>query len=466
MNPENQGSSASVKPKKKLIDKSLFTLEDDFGKLNLFKLAIPQFLDLFLISFLSVISTIVINQISTTSAVAVDGAGKVLGVVSTISTIVNTGSSIMLSIYMGKNDTDSVKKLCYINFALTSIICLSLNFILLVFAEPIYRMMNLSGDKLAEAVKYSQIRCMFMVFPQLAACMNTIMRCYGDSKPTFYSGIASAVVSTVLSTIAITDISPFSDPIVGVSFAAIASGLVQFIISLIFFLYKKIKITPKFSSKLIKQLFKVGLPGGVSALSYSLSQLITTSFVLQLSDIQQNAKIYVTSLAFLTYQFGYSIGNADAIMVGRHCGNGQVEKADKMHKQNILIGLFFGVSLSLLFLASHRLLFRIYTSDNKTLNLIFKILLVDLFVETGRALNHLGEFSLNGVGDVYATTVISMTSCWSVSVLFAYVLGIVCNFGVIGIWAAFALDEITRGLLYLFRWRSGKWKKKFIENKI
>mgnify|MGYP006926050518 FL=1 len=40
--------------KKKIFIPSLFSLEDDFGKLNLFKLAVPQFLDLFLINFLSV----------------------------------------------------------------------------------------------------------------------------------------------------------------------------------------------------------------------------------------------------------------------------------------------------------------------------------------------------------------------------------------------------------------------------
>lgn len=452
--------------KRKFLDKSLFTLEDNFGKLNLFKLAIPQFLDLFLINFLSIISTVVINVISDKSAVAVDGAGKVFNIISTVTAIVNTGSGIMLSIYMGKNDVDSVKKLCFVNFVLTTIIGVTLNLILLIFAEPIYAMINLDGEKLTQAIKYSRIRCMFLVLGSLSSCMNTVMRCYGDSKPTFFSGILSAVISTFLNIVAITKISPFSDPITGVSVAGISGNVISFIVSFCFFIKKRIKITPKFSSNLIKQLFKVGIPGGVSALSYALSQLITSSFVYRLSSIQQNAKIYVSSLVVLTYQFGYAVGNADAIMVGRHCGNGQVEKADKMHRQNIFIGLFFGISLSLLFLILHRLIFRIYTNDEKTLNLILKILLIDLFVETGRALNHLGEFSLNGVGDVYATTVISITSCWSVSVLFAYVLGIICNLGLIGIWIAFALDEITRGLLYLFRWRSGKWKKKFIEHKI
>jgi Na+-driven multidrug efflux pump len=27
-------------------------------------------------------------------------------------------------------------------------------------------------------------------------------------------------------------------------------------------------------------------------------------------------------------------------------------------------------------------------------------------------------------------------------------------------WAVFALDENIRGLIFIFRWRSGKWKEK------
>ena len=117
MNPNFEENGATVK-KKKIFDSSLFTLEDNFGKLNLFKLAIPQFLDLFLINFLSIISTIVINRISSGSAVAVDGAGKVFNIITSVTMLVNTGTSIMLSIYMGKNNEIAVKKLCYINLVL------------------------------------------------------------------------------------------------------------------------------------------------------------------------------------------------------------------------------------------------------------------------------------------------------------------------------------------------------------
>ena len=32
--------------------------------------------------------------------------------------------------------------------------------------------------------------------------------------------------------------------------------------------------------------------------------------------------------------------------------------------------------------------------------------------------------------------------------------------GLVGIWIAMAVDEILRGLLFVYRWYSGKWKNR------
>ncbi len=37
-----------------------------------------------------------------------------------------------------------------------------------------------------------------------------------------------------------------------------------------------------------------------------------------------------------------------------------------------------------------------------------------------------------------------------------YLLG----WGLVGIWIAMAADEILRGVLFIYRWYSGKWKEK------
>lgn len=56
--------------------------------------------------------------------------------------------------------------------------------------------------------------------------------------------------------------------------------------------------------------------------------------------------------------------------------------------------------------------------------------------------------------------VIAVISCWGVSILFAYLLGIRLGMGLAGCWIAFMLDEMFRGSIFFIRFRSRKWTKK------
>ncbi len=44
--------------------------------------------------------------------------------------------------------------------------------------------------------------------------------------------------------------------------------------------------------------------------------------------------------------------------------------------------------------------------------------------------------------------------CCTIVLFIWYLLGLV------GIWIAMAVDEILRGLLFVYRWYSGKWKNR------
>ena len=249
--------------KKRLFDKSLFTIKDEFGTINLFKIAIPQFLELFFINALGIISTVIINRISADSAVGVDGATKVIGIIINLAAFINTGAAILLSIYMGRDNADAVKKICFMNFAMTTIVNLSLSLVLFIFARPILILTKLSGEKLANAVVYARIRAPFLFISSLSSCVTTILRCYGDSKPTLVVGIISNIVSVALSILAITDLSPFKSKITGVSVASVCGTIVSGIIALAYWIKNKKPITNKFDSKLLKQLLKIGFPACV-----------------------------------------------------------------------------------------------------------------------------------------------------------------------------------------------------------
>ncbi|MBO4962236.1 MAG: MATE family efflux transporter [Clostridia bacterium] len=465
---ENNNNDSSKKNKhKKFFDKSLFTLKDGLGELNLFKLAIPHFLDLFFISTLALISTIVINRFIPGGAVAVEAANRLINIIIVITNLICTGANILISIYMGREDLETVRKLCYINIVFTIIINVLLSVIIFIFAEPFLNLVNSNStpEEIRTGLVYLRVRVCFLSMNSLSTCLLGMLRCFGDNKPTLISGIIQTIVSTGLNFLALTQKTQTAK-LYWVSFAPVIATFVGLSISYICWKLKRFKLTCKIDFKLLGKLLKVGAPGGVSNLSYTLSQLITTAFVFALPLPYKNARVYLNQILYMVYHFGYALGNANAIMVGRRCGAGDLETADKMHKQNIFIAVISNAVFFTLVFACKDLIFKVFSPDAETMKIITIVLAIDFFVEIGRAFNHMGEFGLNGVGDVYATTIISVSGCWLISVLLAYIFGVLLDMKLVGIWLAFAIDEIVRGMLYLIRWCSGRWKKKFIEKRI
>ena len=65
-------------------------------------------------------------------------------------------------------------------------------------------------------------------------------------------------------------------------------------------------------------------------------------------------------------------------------------------------------------------------------------------------------------GDVVFPTVLGIVSMWGISVVFAWLLGIIFKLGLPGVWCAMAADEIFRAVVVLVRWKMGCWRGKSV----
>ena len=68
-----------------------------------------------------------------------------------------------------------------------------------------------------------------------------------------------------------------------------------------------------------------------------------------------------------------------------------------------------------------------------------------------------GVNALRSTGDIYFPVLVGIVVMWGVQVVGSYVLGIGLGWGLVAMWAVFALDENIRGLIFLRRWNSFRW---------
>jgi Na+-driven multidrug efflux pump len=107
-------------------------------------------------------------------------------------------------------------------------------------------------------------------------------------------------------------------------------------------------------------------------------------------------------------------------------------------------------------------LLSIFTDNPEIIKEGTLLLYLTLLLEPGRSFNLVIISSLRAAGDVKFPVVMGVISMWGVSVTLAYLLGIVFELGLAGIWIAFIADEWLRGLFMLARWRKRKWQNKYM----
>lgn len=449
------------------LDKTYLSIQDGTVKLSLFALALPLFFETIGSNLIAMVQTILSSRYEGGFfVIALSVPTTVLSIFSSVITLFSTGLGILLSAYLGRKQYENCKVI--IGSALLGSIFFSVLLALVgfLFAEPLLQWMGMNSEEYAPYLPYAlkafRFRCFFPVLSSVTLVFTAALRCYGYTKIGLIGGISANAVNAVATALAMYVFHMPKESAVSVlNYISLGSTIVNALIAFLVFKKQKIAFTPKINGNLLKKVVKIGFPASVSGIFYTVSVTVTSAICLKLPPAAYLAKNYISQIVFFVYSFGYSIGLANALMLGRVCGMGDLEWADKMHKQNLKIVLLCNGALSVLFALFARPMLRLFFAADDAVLAYANILWIDILVEQGRGMNHIGQNGLNATGDVHFTTIISILSCWICSVGLAYVFGILCAMSLYGIWIAFAIDELFRGTMYLLRWLKKDWQKRF-----
>ncbi len=454
-------STSRKKGKFKLFDKSLITLQDKNGKLNLFALMLPVFLQCIINNMLGSINTAILSNYDSTIITAMNASNRIISTASYFCVLGSAGLSIVLAHALGRDDKEIINNIPINAIIANVVLGVGVCFLSIALQEPLLSLMNLTGEIMANAKIYFTLRQIAVLLSVVSSCFSAILSAYGKITSSVIIGIGTCVLSALVMWMFVyTPIGSFLPMIYNCAINSIFVTLVGLIAYGFVILKNKIKIGRKFRFAYVKRLFRIGVPSSITGLSYSMSMLITTSIISMMDVTYINVKVYCdTIFGFVSY-LGYSFATAGGIMAGRLVGAGEYDKTKRLYRQNFIIVLLANFIFALIVFIFREPLYMIFDRNPSHLALILPIFLLDILVELGRGTNHANQFMLNAVGDVTYCTVVSIISCWVSAVFLSYLFAIVCGWGLIGCWIAFIVDEWTRGILYIIRWHSGKWENK------
>lgn len=449
------------------IDKKLNKIETPQGVLTLSSVFTAFFLEMMLMSLMGTVSTLMLGHYSDNAVAAVGAASQFMGMIFTFYTVISSGASIVISHNLGANKKKVASDAAFTTIIFSGVLSLTAGIILSIFAIPLMALMQIKDTLLSDASTYFSICILFSCIQAIISSLSAILRSYGKPKIAVIVSLFMNIINAILDFIII--YRPFEIPLYGVTGISISYVISQFcalILIVILFINTPLDLQFRKKSfrnlKIIKDILYIGVPGGISSLSYSMSQVVSTSIIAVLGVTAISAKIYLSNIFFYVYVIGLSLGLATSLMVGWLVGAGKYEQAYNLNNQNLKITILLNIVISLLILIFGNNIIGLFTSNPEIIAMSRTIMIIDLFVEIGRGFNHIEGNSLRGAGDVIFQMVISIVSCWSMSILFSYILAIKLGLGLPGCWISFAMDEIFRGIIFFFRWKSRKWTKKSI----
>lgn len=422
-------------------------------------------------STVSIVDVAFLSRISDSVVSAVSISTQYIQICQTIASAVATGAIVCITQAVGMHAWSRVERLSNVAIAANTILGLFFGLFFVIFAEPFLSIMQISSDSLAAAAEYMRIVGGTMVIPCMQMVMSNICRAKGMSQAPLAINLCINVVNILGCAFVVYYPMklPFS-PITGVAVVNVISQIAGLALATVLFLRSGIRIQPKqlkpFPWTDLRLVLSIGIPSGITNMAYGSSQLITTAIIALTGEINVTAKVYINNIVNYVSIIGAACGSAAMILIGYRIGAGKYDEVMKLRRRVTNIALVSNTVCSLLLVLFRSQLLGFFTDNEMILSIASAIMLFDVFVEIGRALNNTISGALMATGDVVYQLVINQGSAWLVSVGLSYILGVKCGYGLYGVWIAFALDEAVRGLILLYRWNSKRWMVRAEKNRL
>lgn len=444
----------------------------DYEKINqkgyLQKMIWPIFIELILQMLVGNVDQIMVGKYSANSVGAIANANQIMNLLIIIFSVICTATTIIISLYLGAGDKKKVEQTYTLSIFVNFIFSLIISFVFLVFGRQILEWLKVPYDIIGETESYIKIIGSFIFLQSIYLTFGAILRSNTFMK---YSMIVSFIVNAINIGGNFILINGFGNiPAMGVAGAAVSSNISRFIGVIVIYIIFRKKTGAKLRLSHIypfpfgefKKLMGIGIPSGGESLSYNLSQIAIQRMINTFGSAIISTKAYASIFANFSYVYGAAVSQAGQIMVGYLIGAGDVENTEKRVWKTLRIAMITALVISVTIFFVSDYCFGFFTDNREVIELGKKIMFIDIFLELGRSCNMIFVRALSAAGDIKFPITLGIINVWLVAVLGGFILSEVFGLGLVGIWIAMTADECIRGIVFIFRWKSGVWKNKKI----
>ena len=441
-------------------------MSDTSLKRQLKVLTIPVFIEMALVMMLGAVDTVMLSRYSDNSVAAVGLDNQLISLVFLVYQFFSMGAAILCAQYIGAGLRKRLVQVVGMALTVNLMLGLTVSALLFFFAEELLQLMGLRPELMGDGLTYLRLTGALSFFQALSLTFSASLR---SADKVVYPMVVTGIVNVIniLGNYALI-FGHWGCPQLGVEGAAIATASSRAIATvLLAVIHFKVHI-PRFPLHYfrpmpwqeLKNLLHIGIPAMSENISYSLSQVVITFFINQISNEALATRTYCHNMIMFVYLFCISITQGGDILVGHLVGQRRHQAAYILGNYFFRWSMIITITGSIILALSGRSILSAFTDNPEIIAMGVWVLIIDVFLEVGRTANIFAVGTLRATGDAIYPVIIAIIFNWTIAVGLSYIIGIPLGYGLVGMWVGFALDENIRGIILMRRWRSGKWKTK------
>lgn len=437
---------------------------------SVFKIAIPAVIEQILLMVVGVVSLAFVGHLSNEAVTAVGFINSLFGFIQVFFIALSTGCTVIIARLIGEGDIEdaksAIKQSVVIGFVLSGIMTVSL----ILFARPVINVFFSGAERIVldMATTYFKITLITLPLMFVNIIISGSLRGAGNTKtPMFIANIVN-ILNIILSYVLIYGISigDFSVEKMGFTGAAIAvciSRGVGGLLSIFVVLNKRVLLSFSLRGRfpinppLLKRILKVGIPASLEQLIMQGGFLILQVLISRMGTNSSSVYQIVMSINSICFAPIFGFGISAVTMVGQSLGAKRIDLARMSGWQTMKICICISVAISaVLFIFAGKLI-RIYTSDIAIISIGVGAIKLFSFSQPFVAIVNVISNALRGAGDITYVMLTSFVGIWGMRIFITYALDYFLNIGINAVWIAIFLDYSIRSLMYIVRFKKGRW---------
>ncbi len=429
--------------------------------------SIPLMLGNMLQQLYSITDSIIVGRLLGAEALAAVGATiPIVRLSISLFTGITLGVSVVISQSFGKHSDQEVLKAIdsgYCFFILFSVLLSVIGFILTPYMLV---WIKVPTDILPDAIAYLKVTFLATLFNVGYNVSNSIYRGIGNSTVPLVILVMSTVLNIILD---YCFVGIFHMRVVGTAWATLMAQGISFMVSFVYFQFKypcyRTRIQKlNWSKESLKKSLKIGMPSGLKASMYWGGYTVLTATVNSFGPATVAAFGVASKIdCFVQTPIG-SLGNGLSSFVGQNLGANKPKRIEKAIRVSVLFGVIIALVLTLILFTLARPIFKMFTVDEEVIAIGVQYLKIVSIFYVIYALQEVIQGLSVGTGNTMLLLISTITAMWLVRIPVARILS--SFMGIRGVWYSIPSGWFVAMFFTNSYYFSGKWKKKFGQQKI